>query len=245
PRSKEQKHESLCEGLIPLRAQDRVVARQYPGAAGNGVHVFVDYSNISISFVDSLKARLKLDKGDRFLPIPDINLEFLTELMVRGRPIKVLNAGCSVHPHRPSPSFVNEFKALGYRADVRQRKLLEQATAPFIRPGGYSSDENHATAKPRYVEDLVDETLQTRIGESVMEYFQQPGTLIIATGDAKPAQYSDGFFVYAERALNMGWHVEVVSWKSSLSSMWKGTEFRAKWGDKFRLIELDPFLDDL
>jgi hypothetical protein len=78
-----------------------------------------------------------------------------------------------------------------------------------------------------------------------MEHFSRPGTLVMATGDAKPAKYSDGFFTYADRALKMGWHVEVVSWRSSLSNSWRNPEWTAQWGDKFRVIELDDYIDDL
>jgi hypothetical protein len=78
-----------------------------------------------------------------------------------------------------------------------------------------------------------------------MEYFEEQGTLVLATGDAKPAKYSDGFFTYAERALKMGWNVEVVSWNLSLSSSWKDPSWTKKWDHRFRLIELDEFLDDL
>ena len=78
-----------------------------------------------------------------------------------------------------------------------------------------------------------------------MEYFEKQGTLVLATGDAQPAKYSDGFFAYAERALKMGWHVEVASWKNSLSSHWRDSEWTAKWADRFSIIELDSFMDEL
>jgi hypothetical protein len=92
---------------------------------------------------------------------------------------------------------------------------------------------------------MVDETLQIRIGESVMQYFEMPGTLVIATGDARPAKYSDGFLAYAQRALKMGWSVEVVSWKASLSSAWSTLLKDNTIGSRFRIIELDQFVDEL
>lgn len=183
----------------------------------------------------------------RFTPLPPLNLEFLTEVLVRGRLTKALTAGCSVKPGCHEPRYIQGLRDLGYHVDLRDRKAVEPDRPSGGRSGGSSSDEmlrSHAVGI-RYVEDLVDETLQTRIAESVMEYFQEQGTLVLATGDAQPAKYSDGFFTYAERALKMGWNVEVVSWKSSLSSNWKSHGWTSQWGDRFRIIELDDFVDDL
>jgi hypothetical protein len=226
-RTKADKHESLSLGLVNLHATDSLVAKEHPNVVNNGVHVFLDMSNISISFQKSIKVLHKIPDDARFTPIPNLNLEFLTELLLRGREAKVLNVGCSVHPSRSPPSFVQELRDLDYHVDLRERKALPEGR------------------KARYAEDLVDETLQTRMGESVMEYFDRRGTLVIATGDAKPAKYSDGFFAYAERALKMGWNVEVVSWKASLSSTWVDPSWTEQWGSRFRVIELDGFLDDL
>ncbi|XP_044717614.1 cell wall glucanase (Scw4) [Hirsutella rhossiliensis] len=191
-------------------------------------------SNINISFQQTLRAKYSVHESARFTPLPSLDLGLLTEILVRERRVVALNAGCSVLPGKPAPRFIQDLQDRGYHVDLRERA------------GVSSSDEMSARAGPvRYVEDLVDETLQTRIAESVMEYFQAQGTLVIATGDAQPAKYSDGFFTYAERALKMGWNVEVVSWRRSLSSCWKGSEWTTRWGNRFRIIELDEFVDDL
>lgn len=137
---------------------------------------------------------------------------------------------------------MQDLRSLDYQVDVRERKRIENGGAPYT-PQGKSGAGSKSVA--RFVEDLVDETLQTRIAEAVMEYFQEQGTIVLATGDAKPAQYSDGFFRYVERALRMGWNVEIVAWQSSLSSSWKDADWSATWGDKFRVIELDSFIYDL
>lgn len=69
-RSRGQKHESLSLGLVPLRAMDGLRAAQHPGVASNGVHVFVDMSNISISFLQTLRLRYSVDGRARFAPLP-------------------------------------------------------------------------------------------------------------------------------------------------------------------------------
>ncbi|KAL6400361.1 hypothetical protein AUP68_16061 [Ilyonectria robusta] len=236
--SKEAKHESLVNKLVNERVQDRILGFEKPDVESNGVHVFIDMSNISISFLKAVRARYSLPDAVRFTPLPSLNLSFLHELLVRGRGTKVLNAGCSIRPNRAEPTYIQDLRDLGYRVDLRQRRVDSQ--------GGQAPDETRGdSGNPRYVEDMVDETLQIRIGESVMKYFDKPGTLILATGDARPAKFSDGFFIYAERALKMGWNVEVVSWKASLSGAWTNPTWAKPWGDRFRVIELDGYLDDL
>lgn len=194
-------------------------------------------SNIMISFHKALRAKYSLHESVRLVPLPLLNISFFTELLVRFRETRVLNAGCSMHPDRSEPSYVNELRRFGYRVDLRCR---QQKNAHDPITSGYSP-----SGSIRYVEDMVDETLQTRIGESVMQYFDKRGTLVLATGDARPAKFSDGFFIYADRALKMGWNVEVVSWKLSLSGAWTNPTWADPWGDRFRIIQLDDYLDDL
>lgn len=255
--SRAQRHKSLMNGLVRHRALDAENALLFPATASNGVHVFLDMSNISISFHNALRDRYSVGGDARFVPLPPLDLPFLTEILVRGRSAMSLNVGCSVPPGRAEPRFVQELRALGYHIDLRERKRVLEPSAPRRTHRGQapatfatsSSDEmssaTAAAATVRYVEDLVDEVLQTRIAESVMEFFQRQGTLVLATGDAQPAKHSDGFLTYANRALKMGWNVEVVSWKNSLSSHWQNPAWNTKWGNRFRIIELDPFLDEL
>ncbi|EXM21204.1 hypothetical protein V3481_003152 [Fusarium oxysporum f. sp. vasinfectum] len=230
------KHEGLMRKLVHEGVIDSMICKDYPTIAENGIHVFVDMSNIIIGFQKALRAKFGLPESSRFVPLPQMNLAFFHELLTRDRYAEWLNVGCSVRPNRNEPSFVQELKDLGYRVDLRSRRP-EQSGADdhnTFEAGGF-----------RYVEDMVDETLQIRISESVMQYFEEPGTLVIATGDARPAKYSDGFLTQAQRALKMGWSVEVVSWKASLSSTWTTLLRGQSIGSRFRIIELDQFLDEL
>ncbi|KAJ4164073.1 hypothetical protein LMH87_005760 [Akanthomyces muscarius] len=242
-RTVEAAHRSLTRNLIPYCTADCHLTQKFPSNSLHGVHVFLDMSNIEISFQKALKKRYGLADAARFSPLPRLNLHFLTELLVRGRPSRGLHVGCSILPGRKEPRYVQDLRDLGYQVDVRERKRVEnnghnvhQSKSSFVFASKSVS---------RYVEDLVDETLQTRIAEAVMEHFQEQGTIVLATGDAKPAQYSDGFFRYVERALRMGWNVELVAWQGSLSSSWKDVEWTATWGERFRVIELDSFIYDL
>lgn len=207
-------------------------------------------------FHNALRKRYSVNAIARFSPLPSLDLNFLTEILVRGRRTVALNVACSIPPGKPEARYVRELLNLGYRVDLRERKCVMDATGTRHRTRGQvpgeptslsSSEEMSAAAAGpvRYEEDLVDEVLQTRISASVMEYFERQGTLVLATGDAQPAKLSDGFLAYAERALKMGWHVEVVSWRNSLSSHWRSLAWKTEWIGRFRIIELDDFIDDL
>jgi hypothetical protein len=230
------KHESLMGKLVHERIVDSMICKDFSTIADNGIHVFVDMSNIIIGFQKALRAKFGIPESSRFVPLPQMNLPFFHELLTRDRYAEWLNVGCSMRPDRGEPPFIQELKDLGYRVDLRSRRAEQSGSNDHtsFEAGGF-----------RYVEDMVDETLQIRIGESVMQYFEMPGTLVIATGDARPAKYSDGFLAYAQRALKMGWSVEVVSWKASLSSAWNALLKDKSIGSRFRIIELDQFVDEL
>jgi hypothetical protein len=242
-RTVEDAHESLTLKLVNHCAMDGLVSKQYPSNAHHGLHVFLDMSNIDISFHKALRTKYNLADSVRFSPPPRLNLQFLSEVLIRARRVRCLSVGCSTAPGRPAPKYVEELRELGYRVDLRARRRVDETG--HILPRRSSPVHGFLSAGSRYVEDLVDETLQTRMAEAVMEYFQQQGIIVLATGDAKPAQYSDGFFMYVDRALRMGWNVELVSWSASLSSAWANKDWVSQWGDRFHIIELDNFLDDL
>lgn len=230
----EEKHRALMMGLVPHRARDAAMAKKYPDITSQGIHVFVDMSNIDIGYQTTLKESRSIHKSSRLSPMPHLNLELLTKILIRDRPVTALNVCCSTLPGRSEPRYVQQLRELGYHIDLRERKR--------VNDGLFSAK---APETLRYVEDLVDETLQVRIAESVMEHFHNPGTIVLATGDAKPAIHSDGFFSYMQRALRMGWNVEVISWKSSLSLRWTDRQWASQWNGKFRVTELDEFLEIL
>jgi hypothetical protein len=218
----EEKHRALMMGLVPYRARDAAMAETYPDITSRGIHVFVDMSNIDIGYQTTLKESRSIHKSSRLSPMPHLNLPLLTKILIRDRPVTALNVCCSILPGRSKPRYVQQLRDLGYHIDLRERKRVNDELV---------SAKAHETL--RYVEDLVDETLQVRIAESVMEHFHKPGTIVLATGDAKPSVHSDGFFSYMQRALRMGWNVEVISWKGSLSLRWTDRQWTSQWNGKF------------
>ncbi|CAM1503765.1 Fc.00g013560.m01.CDS01 [Cosmosporella sp. VM-42] len=225
-RCKAEKHESLCCKMLEIPHDEGNV---------NGIHVFLDTSNITIGFKQTLLAKYNVQEHSILKPMPRLNIEFLHELLVRDRDVAGLLAGCSTLPGMKGQYYVQELNSLGYRVDLRHRQLDPVQLTP----------DKRASGRDRYVESLVDETIQARMGETIMEFNRHPGTIIIATGDAKPAPFSAGFYHYARWALELGWNVEVVAWSSTLSQTWMKDDFCKQWGNRFRVITLDPFLDEL
>ncbi|KAF4121611.1 Conserved hypothetical, protein [Geosmithia morbida] len=204
----------------------------------NGIHIFLDMSNVYISFLNTIKERLQLPPGARFPKNPHLNLRRLTKLITRSRLVATRVAGCSVIPDRSEPVFVEHLRNYDYRVDVRERKAVQSSN----QTGASPPKRSYSPKGVRYVEDLVDETLQTRIGETFMKSGHKKATLILVTGDAKPAPYADGFGECAKRALGWGWNVEVVNWSTSCSSIWRDMARDESYGNQFRLIDLDHYL---
>lgn len=106
------------------------------------------------------------------------------------------------------------------------------------------SETNAGPAVERWVEQAVDEILHLKILESIVDS-ERPSTIVLATGDAAEAEYSGGFLKMVERALSKGWSVELVSFNTTTSRAYSRKDFRAKWGGKFKLIQLDRYAEHL
>jgi hypothetical protein len=265
-------------------------------SAPNGIHVFVDFSNIWIGFMEYLRY-LPKPPG---LRIPHQNLSFdsLVLLLERRRPVgKRVLAGSL--PLLPAMELA---KAIGYETNIldkvyKARELSEKQkrylVANTLRRGNYvpgSSVGGHGgivnngntssgtetcdptavalfsnttsavigtPVRPQYsapqtvqmspekwVEQGVDEILHLKILESIVDT-DEPSTMIVATGDAAKAEYSEGFMKMIVRALKKGWKVELVAWSKSISMDYRRAEFTNLWVGNFRIIELDQYAEFL
>lgn len=229
--------------------------------APDGVHVFIDFSNIHIGFQNCVKSMRGLPTQAR-IRREDIDFEALVLLMERRRPVakRVLVGSL------PAIPAFERAKAIGYETNIldkvfkareltERQKYFQQRDARsngHYRPsssggdGSGSGSETTAVAKAKeaWVEQGVDEILHLKMLESVVDV-DEPSTIVLATGDAAAAEYSQGFMRMVERALKKGWRVELVSWQAGISSAYKRREFRQKWGDSFRIISLDDYVEDL
>ena len=94
------------------------------------------------------------------------------------------------------------------------------------------------------IEQGVDGILHLKIFESVVDT-DVPSTIVLATGDAAQAEYSQGFMAMVERALKKGWNVELVSWSKNISMMYSRPEWVRTWGQQFRIVYLDDYAEEL
>lgn len=228
-----------------------------------GIHCFVDGSNIMIGFRDMLKKY-----GQQHL---EMSFDSLVLLMERRRPTaKRVYAG-SQREAAPLPhvqKLVDTSKSVGYENIVREQVFIRRddserkkffkdverlgwINAKQLRssPGSGSDSETGQAAStpasaPKWVEQGVDELLHLKMCQSIIDT-EVPTTMVLATGDGNTAEFSDGFLANVERALKNGWTVELVSWKQQMSAGYRNKKFRTKWGDQFKVIELDEYLEGL
>ncbi|KAJ5814726.1 hypothetical protein N7474_006503 [Penicillium riverlandense] len=224
------------------------------------IHVFVDMSNvrfelpacvscpcantplkIMVGFHDSVKASRNIPISSR---IRRVHMSFvnLSLILERGRPVsKRVLVGSDRLPS------INEATTLGYEANILNR--VHKAKHPSTRPSKprkvvSGGPETATTSGERCVEQGVDEILHLKILESLLDT-DEPATIVLASGDAAEAEFSGGFMRMVERALQRGWIVELVSFSQVTSNAYRRKEFREKWRSRFRLVELDGYIEEL
>lgn len=232
-----------------------------------GIHVFIDFSNIHIGFQNRVKSMRGLPVDAR-IRREDIDFDAFVLLMERRRPIakRVLVGSL------PAIPAFEKAKAIGYETNIldkvyKARELTDRqkyfrqrdadqlqrrrngGTTTSGEGSGSSSETGNAVgsathSKTAWVEQGVDEILHLKMLESVVDV-DEPSTIVLATGDAAAAEYSQGFMRMVERALKRRWRVELVSWKAGISSQYMKKDFRQKWGDQFRIVKLDDWVEDL
>lgn len=220
-----------------------------------GLHVFIDASNIMIGFHDALKESRSLPKEHHMKRQPFSFLS-LSLLLTRGRPTsKLVLVGSDNFPT------IIEAKTLGYETNIldrvhkakeltpRQKKHIFPKSGKGERSAGSGSETGLAAtatitthADKKWVEQAVDEILHLKMMESVVDC-AEPGTMVLGSGDAAEAEYSGGFLKMIERAMAKGWKVEVACFRANTSGMYRRKEFREKWAGKFKLVQLDDFIE--
>ena len=266
--TKETKHsnDGICDGHLSLLIkllqnfrEDRkwlVKPVQFANhtCSPNGIHIFVDFSNLSIGFNNYLKILDGISVATR-TKFRSISFEALVLLMERRRPVsKRVLAG--------SLPYVPAFKtaeAIGYELNILDKVLRAKETQlpivnSFSKPkklkrSSYQSSKPETTSNTlhnteKWVEQGVDEILHLKILESVIDV-ESPTTIVLGTGDGAIAEFSQGFFAMVERALRNGWYVELVSWSHNIGHAYKRRSFRKQWGPRFRIIELDDYAKEL
>jgi len=231
------------------------------GKTGSGgIHVFVDISNIEIGFYDRLKANRNIEKNTMKKAAP-FSFPLFTLILERGRTTsKRILAGSISHQFSASqhlPAHIIHAEKCGYEVNILERvykpqdvrRMKRAHRARYSTTSGNSSASESASSQP-YVtkEQAVDEILHLKMCQSMVDQInrnEKPTTMVIASGDSAPAEFSDGFLRNIERALSAGWNVEVIAWTDGLGRDYRTKKFLDKWADKFMIIELDDFAEEL
>ncbi|KAG0147981.1 hypothetical protein CROQUDRAFT_655580 [Cronartium quercuum f. sp. fusiforme G11] len=107
----------------------------------------------------------------------------------------------------------------------------------------------------RYKEQAVDEVIQLNMIDTVMEFdwkglndSRPRPILTLVSGDANAGEYSkSGFSGWVVRCLKLGWDVEIIGFKRSISNRWLQIEEvgRIHGSGKLTVFTLDEFIDEL
>lgn len=217
-------------------------------------------TQISAGFHDYMRASRSIPAAARVPRVP-FSFAAFALILERGRPAakRVLAGSDHLCPA------VREAGEIGYETNILHRVPKQQkkkregvssgsgsGSASGSGSGSESSpghDSRHVRAKSRLhsrsralVEQGVDEILQMKMLESLLDT-NQPSTIVLATGDAAAAQYSDGFLRVTERAMARGWAVELVSFRAATSRAYSEKGFRKRWEGRFRIVLLDEFAE--
>ncbi|KAK6359230.1 hypothetical protein TWF696_000394 [Orbilia brochopaga] len=225
-----QDHARLSQQLpVQITANGDVLSTfQIPRVAYEpAIHVFVDYSNISIGYSNLIKwALVNTPFQDTFTP--QISFATLARIFQGDRACqKKALVGSSEGPA------IAEARRLGYDTSILQRVPARVNKKPDSDP-----ESTGRSKLRRHAEQAVDEVLIMKIQDSLLEH--SPSTIVLATGDGNVAEFSDGFFGVVERCLKRGWNVELFSFHHNLSSSW-----RTIVDPKFRIFLLDLYLPEL
>lgn len=258
---------------VDLKKLDRKLMKMklFEDHSDRPVHIFIDMSNIFIGLEEKCREKRGIHKNQYFHINPkEFLFRRLHHILVRNRPVgKKSLAGSVANPAEQisPPAHFEEAKKLDYKTSMMLRVMkidhsnnfrhviggiTISPSAEWTASSGDESSDGSPTICPRTKlgEQGVDENLHLAMQSSLLDAAgpgigSGPGVMVLATGDAKEAEFSEGFAHYAQKAMLMGWHVEVVSWKRCLSSIWKRSPFTDQFASQFRIIELDPFHEDM
>lgn len=175
----------------------------------------------------------------------------LAVILERGRPVAKRVVVGSLGPGQASEQYMTDAETLGYTAHILKR-------VKGVKPSKMTSSTPAKAASPApansHHEQAVDEILQLHMLESIIDTPAAPTsgssteerpTMVLASGDGAPTDFSAGFFAQVMRALRNGWNVEVVGFSRNMNRIWNERQIPEQWRSRFRKIALDPFAEEL
>ncbi|KAK1584769.1 uncharacterized protein LY79DRAFT_591947 [Colletotrichum navitas] len=214
-------------------AHDQSLRDNFPEQYANGIHEFYDGSNITVSFYNAEKKRRGMDKKD-YLPA-FFSLSAFRDVLERGRPVGRRFIAGSRNKMGVEPQYLLQARCLGFETKVFDR----------VRKFPTSSDSEDEFQGMQMREQGVDELVHLGMAESLLD--QNPGIMVLATGDGNVGEFSGGFPGFVIRALKRGWIVEVYSFAESAHSIWRDPSFinDPEWTGRLSFHPLDSFILDL
>jgi hypothetical protein len=101
----------------------------------------------------------------------------------------------------------------------------------------------------RMKEQAVDELLHLKILQTILGgRGKRPGTIVLATGDARGGQYNEhGFLGCVREAIARGWNVELWAFQNGMSRSWVDCAKKEGWikSGRFAVWNLDHWLREL
>jgi hypothetical protein len=89
-------------------------------------------------------------------------------------------------------------------------------------------------------EVFVDEALMSQMGKTASRTYEPPHTLALVTGDGNNNFGRASFPEHIDTALLHGWHVELYSWRGSVSGVYR--QYAKAYPAQFKVIYLDDEL---
>lgn len=219
----------------------------------------------------TLDNRIKAERDmapDERVIAPAFFFEGFARCLERFRPCAKRVLATSLRAGSSTPAYLLEAESAGYEMNILQRvkgskKTLQryhsyqgfqgqtympkqQSLAqhgPGIYMPGHASDHGYGESAG-FREQGVDELLHLKMAQSLLDT-AAPATMVLATGDAAEAEFSDGFHRNVVRALERGWLVEVIGWRDNMSSAWLDAGFLRRWDSQFRVCCLDLLVEEL
>jgi NYN domain len=221
-----------------------------PLTAPAGVHVFVDLSNILIGlekYVDehpyvAVRGALTSTKSG-LTQRPGLDFEAFSLLMERGRPAakRFVLGSWPVYRSNAFSKMLDKARKRGYETIIWQ-KVQRRLEGPQLVK---SPDQQRTPTKTGagWMEQGVDEGIQLKIADSLL--FETAQTMVIATGDGAKSTLGPGFAKYVEKALELGWKVELLAWSKSASLKYRDVNWQFQWEGQFRFVDLEDFAEHL
>ncbi|KAG6332266.1 hypothetical protein ID866_6823 [Astraeus odoratus] len=157
------------------------------------------------------------------------------------------------HSHTPDPitsrsANIRKSEAGPSMGHARGNSVGSDSDPTSSRVGSSARPSGATSARVRYREQGVDELLQLKLHQAIADVDVPPpsATIVLATGDGNVGQFNDeGFLGPVRTALKKGWKVELYAWEEGLSRAWRREFAEGPYKDRFRIIKMEDFADDL